>query len=280
VAVYKMTTIFQYASAVSTPNGVIHRSGGWSESWYYNAASIQAVIAFFNGTGAPANQPSFWATRAVLLPSGSGIVGYRVQQVNPPGPAQSGALFMPGVAGQLADIPQMCLLCKSPGLGVGNIRRWYLRAVPDVQVVEGEYQPGGSFGAGVPLLFQSLNGLSFAARDLSQTSFPIVSIDATGVITTQAPVTFAVNDMVRVLRTLDSGRNLRGGKFQVTSVGPGNVCQIKNWTYGATTGGKVRKDALVYPNVDAPNTAFSRIITRRIGRPSVGYRGRRSKRRG
>src|SRR5262249_23725523 len=100
------------------------------------------------------------------------------------------------------------------------------------------------------------------------------------VITVEGTHTIGVNAMVRVMRSLDSSRNLRGGRFHVSAVS-GNTISIDapSWTFGSTTGGTVRVDAVVYPNVDSANTAAGRIVTRRVGRPFFGYRGRRSKRR-
>jgi hypothetical protein len=214
---------------------------------------------------------------------GTSIIGYRVQQVSPTGPSQAGSINYPGVVGQLADLPMTALLCKSPSLSTGNIRRFTLRGVPDVQVVEGEAQFSAGFQAALIQYFNCMAGWFFRGRDLSQTAVKIVSIAVVAgvaTVTTETNITFAVNDMVRILRTLDSGKNLRGGRFQVASVGPGsNVFTISNWTFGNTTGGSARKDAVVFAPVDFLNTSFGRVVSRRVGRPFVGYRGRRAKRR-
>lgn len=279
MAVFKMTTLFQYASGASNPNLPLHRTGGWSESWYATGNVNSDIINLFNGVGLAAGRVGFWKARAVLLPVGTGIIGFRIQSVSPIGPIQTGALSLVGPAGQLADTPQTALLIRSPAIGANNIRRWTIRGVPDVQITEGEYQPGGSFGAGVPLMILELAGLQFRGRDLTQPSLRIVSITAVGLVNLEVPYTGAVNDMVRILRTVDAGKNLKGGRFQVTAIGPGNSVTLNTWPYGATTLGSLRKDAVVYPQVDYLNTSVARVIIKKVGRPFVGYRGRRSKRR-
>jgi hypothetical protein len=283
MATFKLTTLFQYSSAVSTPNSPLHRTGGFSESWYIDAANSGQVV-----TGAQLMPGQFgitglWPARAQLLPVGTSIIGYRVQQVSPPGPSQAGAILYPGTAGIQADVPQMALLCRAQGQGVNNIRRFTLRAVPDSQVVEGEAAFAAPFLRDLQTFFQSLNGWKFRGRDLSQPSFRIVSITPLvgGGATVQCEQlpTVVVNDMVRILRTVDATKNSRGARVQITAVGPGNSVTINAWAFGACTLGSIRKDAVVFPLVDINNTGFGRVVVRRIGRPFVGFRGRRSKRR-
>lgn len=284
MAIYKLTTLFQFTSAVSAPTSPLHRTAGWSESWYANATSIQAVIAAATGAAAAGSGSwgfsGMWAQRAALLPIGTSIVGYRIQQVSPVGPSQAGALTWAGGSGYTADLPTSALLMRSPGIGANNIRRFMLRGIPDNQITEGEFQPSADYRTGVNLFIGSLSGWLFRARDLSQPSIRIVSISAGGVVQTETPITYAVNNMVRILRTVDAGHNLRGGRFQVSVIGPGtNTFTLNNWNYGATTGGSVRLDGVVYPTVDSANTNWSRVTTRRVGRPFNAWRGRRSKRR-
>jgi hypothetical protein len=278
--VFKVTTLFQYASNSTVPTAPIRRTGGFSETWYATANSVSALVSLFNGTNVPPPGVGYWVARAALLPQGSAIVGYRVQQVSPLGPIQTGALNLAGTVGNIADTPQTTLLLRSPSIGFSNIRRWFLHAIPDAQIVDGEYAPTAAFNALFTPLYFAMVGLQFAGRDLTQPKIPIVSITTLGVVNLQVPYAGAVNDMVRVLRTVDSGKNLRGGRFQVTAIGPGNSVTLSSWPYGATTLGSLRKEGVVYPTVDTANTAVSRVIIKKTGRPIIGYRGRRSKRRG
>lgn len=280
--VYKFSMLFNFTSAISTPTAPLHRTAGWSESWYFTDTSVAGVLGYFTGSDGRSVRPGLVPKRATLLPLGTAITGYRIQQVSPPGPSQSGAFNYPGIQGNLADVPANALLCKSPGVGVNNIRRFFLRGIPDAFIVEGEFNPSYAYSVDLTGFFLNLFGIQFRGRDLSQPTFRIVSIVTTGgitTVTTETPPTFVSGAMVRILRSLDTGRNLRGGRFQCSGSSIGNTFQIANWGFGNTTGGSARLDAIVYPTVDSVNSNFQRILVRRVGRPFGGYRGRRSKRR-
>lgn len=287
---WKATMFLQHASNVSSPNAAAHRTGGWSESWYSGAASLQALLANLGIGAAPPTQiggavlPTIGLlpARAALLPLGSTIVGARVQQIVPLAGAQSLSALFPGNPNWEADVPQMALLCRMPGLNVANIRRFTLRALPDQFVTEGEFTFGTIFATAVQNFFQSLANFQFRGRDLSQPTVKIVNITsgATFIVTCETAFAPTVNSFVRILKTRDSTGNLRGGRFQVLTVGPGNnVFTIGLWPFGNTTGGSARVDGIVFPTCDAQNAATGRVVTRRVGRPFVQYRGRRARKR-
>jgi hypothetical protein len=279
----KLTMLIQQATAVSSPNAPIHRIGGWSESWYYNGTVAQALNVAENpqpSGGGFVVLPLFQA-RSFLLPTGATIVGARIGVVGPGGntPTQSLALQYVGQIGE-GDPPAMAILCKAQGLGVQNVRRFVLRGLPDANVTEGEYTPTQVFATLLGTFFQSLQFWQFRGRDLSQPTAKIVSITGAGLITFETAVAYNINDFVRILKTRDATGNLRGGRFQVTAVGPGNNnITIANWNFGSTTGGSGRKDAIIFANVDINNVTVSRVVQKKVGRPFVQFRGRRSRRR-
>lgn len=278
----KYTMLFQFATNVNFPNSKIHRTAGWSESWYQPGNDVAGTIAIANGTAlAGAAAFSILNTRAALLPQGAAIVGFRVQQVDPSGSAQSGALTLPGDKAAPPDIPQMAALCKATSVGRANIRRFTLRGIPDQYVTEGESNFVGDYKGLLLKFFLALGAWSFRARDLSQANIRVVTIAADGTVQAEAAIPYAVGDFVRVLRTINSAGQRVGGRFMVTSVGPGvGVFKVGGWTAGACTLGSVRKDAIVYPQVSPGGPDFfDRIVTRRVGRPFVAYRGRQPKRR-
>lgn len=278
----KMTMLFQQSSAPSSPGAPVHRIGGWTESWYTNQSTISAAINLATQSAAPLGLQTVGIVpaRAQLLGLGAAIVGLRFQSVVPAGPSQSVAVNYPGNASHPNDAPQLALLCKAPGLNVNNVRRFTLRGLPDANTIEGEFSNDPVFSPALTAFFASLVNWQFRGRDLSQLANKILSISALGVVTFEVGVTYNVLDFVRILKSKDSSGNLRGGRFQVGSIGPGpNVITLNNWGFGATTGGTGRKDVVVFPAVDAANTNFSRVVTRRVGRPFTQYRGRRSRRR-
>lgn len=274
----KMTIIFQLATNVSDPTRVVRRIGGWTESFYYPGNSIPATIAAAKGPlGDWGN--SLLSYRAGLLPSGAAIIGQRFQLVNPAGRSQSISDTFPGTAGIQADIPQMALLCRCPAMNANNIRQLILRGIPDARVVEGEYSPSQAFEASLHLFFSALAGWQFRGRDLSNPGSKIISIAAGGNFVTEGPTGFAPSTMVRVLRAMLPNGDFLGGRYLVDTVGPGvNQGHILNWGANSVSGGTIRPDGIVFVPFDTANITVGRIITRRVGRPFIQYRGRRSKR--
>lgn len=227
----------------------------------------------------PGPVPSGLCTaRARLLPIGSAIVGQRLQVVTPIGPSQSLSRLFPGSAFTLADVPQMALLCRVPALSANNVRRMILRGLPDARVVEGEYSPSGVFTSDLNFFFRVLGQWLFRGRDLTPQTTRLFTVSALGVFNTETPHLLAPLDIVRVSRAITAFGQFHSQRLQVATVGPGtNGGTFTGWLGGSTSGGTVRKDAIVFPQVDPDNITIGRVITRRVGRPFVQYRGRRSR---
>lgn len=284
MALYKVTMIFQGTSAISSPNAAVHRTGGWSESVYMTplAGQVPIQVPQFGQVNLGGVVLPLLPARANMLPLGYGIVGLRLQAINPTGPSQSIGVNYPGVTE--ADVPQMALLAKVPSVGANNIRRMILRGIPDAYITEGEFTPNLAYQAALFQFFASLGGYQFRGRDLSQPSFRIVKISPTAgtaaAVTFEANVPYQLLQFVRILKSKDATGNLRGGRAQVTVLGgAGNLITIDPWPFGPTVGGSARLDGVVYPTIDAGNIALSRVVVKRVGRPPIGYRGRRSRRR-
>lgn len=273
-----MTIIFQATSAISTPNSPVHRTGSWTESWYLNGNSIPSAISMaIQGPAGGANL-GIVPLRASLLGLGASIIGVRFQVVDPRGPSQVIAVNYVGTATLKQDIPQMALLVRCPSIGAANVRRFTLRGIPDQYVTEGEYTPDLGFTTAFLSYVAQLTNWVFPGRDLSITPVEILAIDNTGKVTCWGNHGYNVNDKVRILRTMDAKHKLQGGLFQVSGTGPTAIeFTVRNWVLGATTGGHVRKENKAYLQPDVANTSVSRVVTRRVGRPFAGYRGRQSK---
>lgn len=274
----KFTMLFNYASNTSVPSATPKRTAGWSESWYHDTNDIGFALDLArngNFTFGP-----LLPTRASNLAAGCSIVGQRVQVINPRGPSQTFAFGYPGSAADPQDIPQVALLTKVPSIGSPNVRLNVLRGLRDGVVVEGEFKPSTADLVSLANYFDALGAWRFRGRDLTLPAYPIVFITSGGGVQLTVPHALAAGDMIRVMHTMQSGGSQFGGVFKVEAVGPSSSqLSIMNWTGGATTGGTIRKEAIGYPLVDSNNVSISRIITRRVGRPFVGYRGRRSARR-
>lgn len=272
----KVTLLMQHVSNFGEVAGGFSRIGGWSETWYKPGTDVvgaRNLVEIGNGSLPPIAQ-----TRAALLPQGSAIVGQRYQIVDPRGPAQSASRFFNGNGSFTADVPQMGLLCKIGATGVGNIRAQIIRAIPDSFVQLGEFAPSVAYRDLVLRYFGSLVLWNFRGRDLTIPAFTIISISSAGLVTTTAAHGYAINDRVRILKTLTAAGRVVGALAYVSTVPSTTTFTLNVWTNGSSEGGTVRKEVIIYPPVNPNIATISRIVTRRVGRPFVQYRGRRARR--
>lgn len=273
----KMTQFFQLATNTASPGSADRRIGGWSESWYDVGGTIESAIAKYREVinGKPALGPA----RAQLLPRGGSIIGQRFQQVNPKGPSQSTAFGFAGDVVNLCDQPQAALLMKVKALNANNIRQHIVRGIADAWLQEGEFVR--NLADATPRLtnyMQALSNWSFQGKDLTQPLIPILTIETNGLVTTEVAHNYVPTDMVLVQSSVTPFGVPISGRYQVNTIGPAVVnFTLRNWVSGPTEGGRVRKDAVVFPSVNPETIAISRCIVRKVGRPFNAYRGRRSK---
>lgn len=264
----KCEMVFQYSSAASSPKFPGRRTGGFSEGWYDEGTSIPAVIPEFR---------NLCRKRALLLPFGAAIIGQEYLVVDPVGRGQSDGMIFPGRAGIKAGMPQKCLHCRCLS-NLNNIRSVDLRAIPDDIVIEGEYEPTEQFQRDFNAFAKELNGYHFHGQDLSQAAIPIYSVSALGAVKLTAASSFAVNDLVKILRAKNENGDLVGGVFQVETVASPTSLQLREYNLGLLFGGKMRKHAFVYPLVDSfTNLKAVNIISKKVGAPTKKYVGRASK---
>lgn len=265
----KCVANFQLATNISSPLNPKRRIGGWSESIY----SLQTDITLVQ------NRFQAWCqNRAALLPIGAAIVSQRYQRVAPVGASASTARFYPGSAGTQADVPQMCLSMRGKAVAVRNVRPINLRGIPDIRVVEGEYSPSQDFEAALSVLFANFAEFAFKGRDLDAAQAPVFTIDANGVYFTEADNTFGVNNIVRVLKTLQSTGKVVGGRFKISAVASVRSGTLTAWNLGDCKGGRMRVDATIYPAFLSGGIDGREITVKKVGRPTKGYRGRASRR--
>jgi len=269
MAGYKFTMIFQYVSGQGNP-GDLALKGGWSES-YYSSTAGEAKIESFKILS---------QLRANLLPLRSYVSGIRIQPVDPSGPAQLFSVNYPGNGAAVvkaSDIPQMAVLLRFRGLGVLNTRTQRIAAIPDPQVTYGEYKPTMNYRIVMSSFLLALNEWQFRAADLTQPKREIVSVSTAGVVTTIGNHGLVLGDKVKIFSTLDTDGSPHTGLFTVDLAIEATQFRVKNWPHGACTEGQCQKYVIIYPGILVDETNISRVVTRKIGRPSLGYRGRRSK---
>lgn len=262
----KVTLVFSQSTnkGGTTVNAV--RVGGWSESYYWpdevmaNALVAGRTLANF---------------RCGMLTSAGFITGIRFQQVAPLGPSQSLQVNIPGQFNIQADLPQMALQLNVPGVGVRNIARLKIRGIPDGRVVEGEFQTTQNFTQGINDFVSYLNGFRFRGRDLTKSAFPLISVGADGTFFAEDDTNLTAGMMVRVMRTRFADGTFRGGRFQIASMTGLRSGVLRNWIGVAVIGGKIRQDANGFFQYRVSEFTIGRISTKKVGRPSTGFVGRR-----
>jgi hypothetical protein len=274
--VSRITLILRLTTTVG--HGVVNSTthiAGWTESVWSNITNNN-FIRFV----------SDWANaRAGTLPKQAQIIGYRVSTFNTngnriiPGPSRNGNLNMAGNVFFTVDQPQVSLSCQFTTVSGSNVARIMLRATPDEVVQNGEYAPPDAIYPNlVTVLFNVLQqtGYGWVGRDLSQGLSRVNSIVA-GVLTTDAPIqNVIVGSYVRFHRVTSDVRLPVAGSYLVTAVA-GNAYTIPGLAGISVTkpNGLVRNDVLAFFNNAGGQVLRSAV--RKIGRPSNGYRGRRSK---
>lgn len=269
MALYRYSFLFRYVSGPGTIT-VGQRTAGWSESVYSNLATA-AEINFARRLA---------QKRAAILPTTVALYGIRLQQVDPVAGAQTIPVNYTGPTGANydKDIPQVSLKFRFQLSGIRNLKPYTLVALPDKQVVEGELQPTPDWFLGLANWLAEINGWFGRGRDLSATTYRIKSIDTAGVVTMTDPIPIGPLSTVTILRTVDAFGAQKGGNFSINAFTSGISFTLRAWPYGLTTGGTMRIYSVVSAPIINAGQAIPTIVVRKVGRPSGGYRGRRSKR--
>jgi len=272
----KVSMIFQYASSPQNPAVASVHTGGWSET-------LWSILA----AGTPLrNRITNWAQRrSLLLGSTVSIIGYRLQEYTLngnrliPGGTSAAALRYPGFPGSTTDIPQMSIEVKSSATDKANSRKANLRGVIDGCVTGGEWNPNPAYDLAMTAYLSLLqNGQwYFPGRDLSQPTMRVVTVEA-NVLRVDLNLGVVVGDYVRFLRVRDVDGLPVSGSYRVSAVA-GNALTLDGLKAGLVVppNGTVRKDVVAMCQI--ASAEVTRVNVRKIGRPTEGYRGRRSKRR-
>lgn len=273
--VYKVSNLFSITTAPTNPANATPHSGGWSEGFWMSQDPLPYAVAL----------ASLRQKRAALLPKQAAMIGFRVgvytidQNKLIPVGSSTGRLLLPGPSSRETDLPQVSLELSVTAVGGPNVSRPILRCIPDDQMKFGEYQPDGPFAGLVTQYRNAFGGNApwgFIGRDLSFGAVRVKQIVA-GVLTTFDPIPgFANGNFIRFIRVINDSKLPVKGAFSAVA-GAGNTYTLSGYNGGEVTkpSGSCRKDAIRW----FPNNAVtvSRGLVRKVGRPSQGYRGRRSR---
>jgi len=268
MSVIKCTAVFQMTTGVGNEANVNQRTGGWSESFYFEGTMEQAKSEFHETN-------SWCGARAACLPKGASIIGQRYQIVDttPIGKVLPFAKLFPGESDLQSDTPWQSLLIRCPATNAAYSRGYIMRCLPDFMVVTGEFMPNPSYQKAVAKLIRYLKGFRIKVIDKSKTNFNVGTVSAAGLVTTGGPHTIPAGGLCHITRTYDTSRRVHSGTFPVVSV-TGTTLTIGGWVGGDTRLGKVRELAYIYPTIDETASSIEKVITRKVGRPSSAFRGR------
>lgn len=247
-------------------SGNTDRVWGFSETWY----SQQSGDNLVNQMNAVTDK------RALIMAKDTSIVGYRIGQ-------SVGRSFVvrksrqAPITNESSNVPVDAALCQVKVDGASAIKRFFVHDLPD-DFVEGDHI-GFNFQQPIldyvsQLCFQ---GFQVRYQNPAADKASILSIDATGVVTTVQPFAVAVGDQVQFLAVRDTnGRAIRG-KFYVSVASVGNTFTVKHWG-GQTVGarGSVRKVDFRFGNAlfMGPDQTIIGAASRKVGRPFFQQRGR------
>lgn len=267
---YKWTMLLQIGTNIDDPGASLHRVGGWTESWYTTGAPTTSLQNSFK---------TLCQKRANMLGLGGSCVGFRIQQVDPRGSSQQQALSYASPGIFQTDTPGTALLVTIGSSGLANVRREKFAGIPDNQVAKGEFNPTPEYTPILNAFFAELAGWRFRARDLTVPRVNLDTIAADGTYATQSDFTAPQGSVVVVRRTQNSLKRNVSGTFVVGTATSLRAGKLNNWTAGACTLGTISLYVPIYPPITAGLVQPARITFRKVGRPFVGFRGRRSKKR-
>lgn len=269
----RMTALFSITTTPPNRSLANPHTGGWSESWWTQ----------LSGSNLDAQFQQLLSLRARMLPASAQIIGSRRSSFTIagnrllPGPSQSAEAFYPGMVGNVNDLPQAALQIKGTAAAGPNRNSFYLRAIPDDQIQGGEYDPTRAFNNAV-VNFKSFlaNGnWGFVGRDLLQPRARVLSI-AGGIVQLDGPLGgVAAGSFLRFSRVYGSDGQPIKGSFVVNSfAGALYTCLGLVGKVVLVPSGTARNDLLTYSAYSVLN--IGRAGVKKVGRPSEGYRGRRS----
>lgn len=271
MAMLKCTMVFQAATGTLSTTQKVKRVGSWTETYYHVHDPV------INGGDAFLQMNLLCEKRAALLPKTSFIAGQRFQSVDPIGGASTRAVVFPGNSAYETDTPNTALFFSAAGSGVVNARPTWIRNVPDVMVVDGEYAPTTAYHTLVQDFLNTLTNQAweFYGLDLTKPAYQIHSISADGTVKLEVPSSgYAVDMLVSVLRTVTASLKKKGGKFLIETMTTPTSFKLKDWPHGACKGGKIREVAYDFHDIGGP-LEISRVGSKKIGSPRIGFRGRR-----
>lgn len=283
--IYKFSLIFSFTPDTTVGNILAPgRSGGFSESYWVSRPTT-------------ADERNKWANgRAQLLAGDIAITSYREalytysgNKMTPQG-VTVGNLFRPGGNLITTNSPDDALRCLARCDAANHTWNLFIRAVPDENITSGQFTPRPDWLASLNNYLADLitgadigQKINFLGRDPTTAKARVLAYNvAPGVVKVNANL--ALNngqDFIRFNRVYDAaGQPVKGTYLVVNQVANADGTVDYTIQGGPTTtvvrpSGTVRKDSIL---ASPCNKIDVRIVgERKVGRPSLAYRGRRTR---
>lgn len=286
MAVYKCTALMNITTGLDNPVPR-KRAAGVSEGIYTTQSNPNTVQTMFE---------ELCRKRAPLLPVGAVIIGQRYQTVDPVGPASVVNRAFPASSALGCDYPNLSLQMNSKGVGVRNVRRGFIRLMPDIMIKDGEFFPGNdTWMRSLQNYFVALSGWQFRGDDLTVPLVPLVgytpeSSTTEGIVETEEAHGWVAGNII-LLQKMQDPESKRFVSYRAKVISTGStttalVKLIKATNSGFKQGGRGRKSIPMYHtiaptgvtgNVFAPSivqgTIAGKITSKKVGRPFDLFRG-------
>jgi hypothetical protein len=283
--IYKTSFIFQFAPSPDVQSALAGRVAGWTENfWHQQKLTVAQITALAT-------------KRATMLGDNDCIIsGWRITPYTytgnklVPGHSSVGSLLIGGKSGGVVNSPDDALRMEASADGIPITWNFFLHAIPDVVISSGRYVPTVGFTRNLGIFMSYLTGTAggippayWLGRDPTQVAQRVLSVNGTtGVVKVQAPLGVVANaDFIRLRRVFsDEGLPIKG-TFLCTLVVVNLDGSVSYTLSGlpvlsrSTPSGTARKDVI---NVGVMSGAEPRLLaSRKVGRPTALYRGRRAK---
>ena len=270
------TFLFELTTSPTNRAHAQPHSFGWSESVWTD----QLYPA------AHQKMQDYRTERARLLPDEAAIVGVRIQEftvVNDRlvrGGVSTSKQRTPGASADNCDMPNVSLMLSGTS-ATANATRFAIRAIPDIHVVRGEYQPVAPFNTRLTRFcnFLGNTGWGFIGADLTQLPVEIATIGNGNIHLVEAAPANSAGRLWTFVKTKDQYGKPVTGTYECISVDPidNKILIMRNLPATIiAVGGRIKKHIPAYRQFTAVDPV--RIVVRKVGRPFDQSRGRASKR--
>jgi len=266
----RVSLVFNITTTPTVPIDAGAHSGGWTEG-HWLSANVGATDARID---------RLILMRKAMLPVGVRITGVKIALYTISGnkllPGGTSAAKKVGVSSQprTCDMPWVALEFSGSVAGAPNASRFTTRGMPDDQFKGGEYQPNDDFKGQVTAFRGQLiaDAWGFVGRNLTLPTARVMSI-ANSQVVLDGSVGGARLDFLKLNRVYDDNGNPVKGSFPIVSV-VDNVYTVSGTLPTITRpSGLARIDQVAF--MAYAGVTVGRVVTKKVGRPSESYRGRR-----